>query len=216
MRMYLGFFISIFLTFTSCVTILHSLVTRDNIITDNRIHGTWISSDEKRILVQKLMDSKFKNIFSGARSDNNDFTPQDSVFYTKHYVVSYRENNLDYIWIAGMVKIKDQYYLNLQPEECLDSNEKEVYDLSRTTSTSSVAKLTWMNENTPVLNFLNGNNIKKIILNGRAQIKYEYDPLFESFVITASPEELELFLERYGNNENLYEGGNVMTLKRKN
>ena len=93
---------------------------------------------------------------------------------------------------------------------------KEEYDLGRTTSTSSIAKLNWKNENTLVLSFLNGDYIKKIILNGKAQIKYEYDPLFETFVITATPGNLEQFLGKYGNNDSLFRGGNTIILTRKN
>ena len=68
---------------------------------------------QKSILVQKFMNSKFKNVFTSPKSGFGDFTPEDSIFFTKHYVITYRENNLDYTWIAGVVKIKDQYYLNL-------------------------------------------------------------------------------------------------------
>lgn len=214
MKIYQALLISIALIFTSCVTILQSLVTQDNIISDNRIEGVWADPDSKPILVQKLMNSKFKNMFDEAKADHNKISFKDSVFYTKHYVISYTEKGLNYTWVAGMVKIRDQYYFNLQPEQCLDNSGTEVDNPGETTS--SIAKLEWKNNNTIVLNFLNGDKIKAIILNGKAQIKYEYDPLFETFVITASPGELELFLERYGNNENLYKGGNVITLKRKN
>ena len=208
------FFISIAFTFASCVTILQSLVTPDNIISDRRIEGYWTAPDSKLILVQKLMNSKFKNLFNEAKADHKKISLRDSVFYTKLYVISYREKSLNYTWVAGMVKINDQYYLNLQPEQCLDDHGTEVDNPGQ--ETSSIAKLEWKSNDAVTLNFLNGDRIKEIILNGKAQIKYEYDPLFETFVITASQGELSLFLERYGNNEKLFKGGNVITLKRKN
>lgn len=214
MRIYHVFFISIALAFTSCVTILQSLVTPDNIISDNRIEGLWTGSDSKPILVQKLLDSKFKNIFDEARADHKKISLKDSVFYTKLYIISYREKDLNYIWIAGLVKINDQYYLNLQPEQCMDDHGTEVDNPGK--ETSSIAKLEWKGKDAVTLNFLNGDKIKEIILNGKAQIKYEFDPLFESFVITASSGELALFLERYGYNERLVKGGHVITFKRKN
>jgi hypothetical protein len=143
------------------------------------------------------------------------YTPNDSVFYTKHYVISFREKNLNYTWVAGMVKINDQYYLNLEPEECLNNNGKEEYNLNGLLSTVSIAKLEWKNNNSLVLYFLNGDYIKEIVLNGQARIKHEYDPLFGTFVITASSQELEQFLEKYGDNESLFKGGNTITLTRK-
>jgi hypothetical protein len=215
MKMRLVLIISILLAFTSCVTILQSLVTHDNIITDDRLEGVWLDPGSKNILVQKLMNSKLKNAISETKtSDHGNLKPEDSVFYSKLYVISYREKNLDYTWIAGMVKIKDEYYLNLDPEECLDNNGKDAYDIGKATST--IAKISWKNATTLVLSFLNGDHIKEIILGGMAQIKYEYDPLFETFVITASSRELELFLEKYGNRENLFKGGEVINLTRKN
>lgn len=214
MKIYSLFIISLLLGLNSCVTILHSLVTRDNVLTDKHIVGTWVDTGSRNILVQELMKSKFKADIDAAKEPGDKgFTPEDSVFYSKLYVVSYRENKLDYTWIAGLVKIKDQYYLNLVPEECIDSNGMEIKDLGETTS--SIAKLTWNNEKMLTLNFLNGNNIKEIILTGKAQIKYEFDPLFETFVITASSGELKLFLEKYGNDERLFRGGNVIILTSK-
>ena len=208
MRIYLLFGVSVLLTLSSCLTILQDLITQNNVITDNRVEGVWIDSDSKRILVQKFMNSKF---FTG--SEQKKYTPEDSFFSTKLYVISYREKNLDYGWLAGIVKIKDQYYLNLGPGECLSSNEKEAYGLGK--STSSIAKLEWKNNNSLVLRFLNGDYIKEIVLNGMARIRHEYDPLFDTFVITASSRELEQFLEKYGNNESLFKGGSTIILRRK-
>ena len=215
MKKYFFLFVSILLTLSSCLTILHPLVTADNIITDRRIEGTWTDSDSKSILVQRLMNSKMKDVFTNAKSEHWEYTKKDSAFYTKLYIITFREKDLDYTWIAGLVKIKDQFYLTLSPEECLSSNGKEAYDLKRTKTASSVAKLTWKNNNSLSLGFLNGDHLKQIILNGKAKIKHEYDPLFGTFVITASSAEISQFLEKYGTNETLFKGGNAFTLTRK-
>src|SRR6187402_727349 len=108
MRMYLVTGISILLTLSSCLTIMQSLVTPDNIITDKRIEGLWNKSDSKSILVQKFMDSKFKKMCKELKDDWK-YTSQDSIFYTKLYVISFQEENLDYTWLAGIVKIQGQY-----------------------------------------------------------------------------------------------------------
>jgi hypothetical protein len=191
---------------------MQSLVTPDNIITDNRIEGLWINSDSKSVLVQKFMDSKFRKMFGEFRNDWK-YTKQDSVFYSKLYVISFREEGLVYTWLGGIVKIQDQYFLNLKPEDVLNDNEEEAH--LEGLATSSIAKLEWGTENSMKLNFLNGENIKDIILDGKAHIKHEYDPLFGTFVITASSRELEQFLGRYGSNQSLYKGGNTIILARK-
>ena len=212
MRMYLVTGISILLTLSSCLTIMQSLITPENIITDKRIEGLWSKSDSKSILVQKFMDSKFKKMFTELKDDWK-YTAQDSIFYTKLYVISYQEENLGYTWLAGIVKIQGQYFLNLKPEDILNDKEKEVYVEGE--ATSSIAKIEWKNDNSLILHFLNGDYIKEIILSGKARIKHEYDPLFNTLVITASSGELEQFLTRYGNNQRLFDGGNTIIFTRK-
>jgi len=194
------------------LTIMQSLITPENIITDKRIEGLWSKSDSKSILVQKFMDSKFKKMFTELKDDWK-YTAQDSIFYTKLYVISYQEENLGYTWLAGIVKIQGQYFLNLKPEDILNDKEKEVYVEGE--ATSSIAKIEWKNDNSLILHFLNGDYIKEIILSGKARIKHEYDPLFNTLVITASSGELEQFLTRYGNNQRLFDGGNTIIFTRK-
>ncbi len=210
MRRYILSGVLILFSLSSCLTIIQSLVTPDNILTDEHLEGQWTDPDSRSILVQRFMKTKAKDLFA----EMGHYTAEDSIFYTKFYVITYREKNLDYLWFAGMVKIKDQLYLNLVPEECLDNNGNEVYKLGKETST--IAKLEWKNNNSLILHFLDGDYIKQIILNGNARIKHEYDPLFGTFVITSSSDELTQFLEKYGNNENLFKGGNTIILTQKN
>lgn len=197
---------------SSCLTIIKPLTTPGNIVTDDRVIGQWVSSDSKNFLVQNFMNSRYNP--SIKESGNNDFTQDDSLFFAKSYVISNRENNLNYSWIAGLIKIKNHFYINLSPIECLNDQNKDAYDIGSFT-TLSIARLDWKNNNEFSLRFLNGDEIKKIILKGNARIAYEYDPLFDTFVITASSEELEGFLEKYGENEILYRGGNIIDLVRK-
>jgi len=215
MRIFLIAGVAVLLSLTSCVTLLQSLLTQDNIVTDDRLAGQWTGNDSKNLLVQKMMDSKFKPTIQ--ELDKHDYTEDDSLFFTKLYAISFRENNLNYSWLCGLVRIKDQYYLNFEPQECLTALKKESYTLEGQSffTTTSFAKIEWKGENDLSLHFFNGDRLKKIILNGNARISYEYDPLFETFVITASSKELEQFLEKYGNNESLYDGGLTLNLVRK-
>ncbi|HEX6849442.1 MAG TPA: hypothetical protein VF144_20795 [Chitinophagaceae bacterium] len=194
---------------SSCLTIVNTLTTSDTIVNDSRVEGLWVDGERKQILVQKLMDSRFKNVFK--ELDPKDYTRQDSINYIKHYVITYRENALEYIWLAGLVEIHGSFYLNLQAEECL-SNGKEIYG---GLATSSIAKLSWESNNSLVIRFLNGDSIKEIILEGKARVRHMYDPLFGTFIITASSQELRQFLEKYGDDNRLFKGGNSIILNRK-
>ncbi|MEO5984119.1 MAG: hypothetical protein ABIP80_01360 [Ferruginibacter sp.] len=215
MRKY--FIIGMLLVFAlpSCITIIQSLVTQDNIVADDRLAGTWIGVDSKNITVQKIMDSKLRP--TSAELAKHDYTKADSLFFTKFYFISFQENNLNYELLAGLVKINGEYYLNLKSLRCLDNKGEEAYELegNKFQSTSTIARLEWRTNNSLNINFFNGDHIKEIILNGKARIGYEYDSLFGSFVITASSKELEKFLEKYGNNESLFKKGTTINLVRK-
>jgi hypothetical protein len=211
MRIHLAGYI-LLASFSSCLTIIHPLITSDNIIIDSRIDGTWVSNDSKVILIQKIMNSELK--LTAEDLQRKDYTFEDSLFYAKQYVISYQQKDLRYFWIAGLVKIKNQYYLNLTPVVCVNEKGNGEYDLGD--ATSSIAKLEWKGDNTLSVHFLNGDRIREIILSGKARIKHEHDPLFGTFVITASSKELEAFLEKYGDYDNLFTGGETIDLVRKN
>jgi hypothetical protein len=212
MRSYIISVAFILLTFSSCLTIMQSLITPDNIITDKRIEGIWSRPGSKNVLVEKFMDSKFQKMFTDLKNDWK-YTKQDSIYYTKHYVISFLEENITYTWLCGIVKIQDQYFLNLKPEDILNDSQNDVNIEGE--PLSSIAKIEWKNDNSLVLRFLNGTYIKEIILSGKARIKHEYDSLFNTFVITASSSELEQFLTRYGDRDDLYNGGETIILTRK-
>ena len=196
----------------SCVTILQSLITPTTIVTDNRLKGIWNDGNSRTMQVQQVVDSKLMQELKGS-----DIGAARIAYYSKHYMINYKENNLSYLWFGGLIQIQGQYYINLIPEECLNTKGTEEYTKKGYDhwATSSIAKMEWKDNNTIVLHFLNGDYIKEIILNGKAHIKYEYDPLFDSFVITASSEELQDFLAKYGNKDILYKGGNTLVLSRK-
>ncbi len=203
-------------TLSSCITSLQNLATYENIVTDNRITGVW-TGDEKQIRIQKLVDSKLNNIFKEARTSNNPISERDSIFYLQHYIITYGNESFNYIWSAAFVNVGGSKFINLSQEECNDKNDKKAYlDVENSLNGSIIAKFEWKNQNTAQLQFLNGDYIKEIILAGKIRIKHEYDPLFGTFIITASSKELEQFLEKYGHDDRLYKGGSIITLERKN
>ena len=212
MRIFFAFGISLLLTLSSCLTIVQPLVTLENILQDSRMEGSWTDNNSRNIAVQKFMNSEYKNIFKEVKE--GDYTKADSLLWIKMYVLSYKENEISYEWLAKLTKIGEQHYLELAPERCLDNKGAELNTPGM--STASIAKLEWKNNNSIELKFLNGDRIKEIILDGKARVKYDYDPLFETFVITASSTELQKFLEKYGNYERIFSGGEVITLTRKN
>ena len=196
---------------TSCLTSLRHLATYQNIVTDNRITGLW-ENGGKQILVTEFGKTSYVKLFEEARREKIPFTVKDSIFTLKHYIITYREKELDYTWVAAIVNIGKLSFVSLTAESCFHFSE----DISPSGSASySFAKLEWNNSNSFQLRFLDGDYIKEIILSGKARISHDYDPLFGTFVITASVEELEKFLEKYGNDERLFKNGETINMIRK-
>ncbi|MGZ5191541.1 MAG: hypothetical protein ACXWCZ_11015 [Flavisolibacter sp.] len=196
---------------TSCLTSLRHLATYQNIVTDNRIAGLW-ENGGKQILISEFGRSSYVKLFEEARKENVPFSVKDSIFTLKHYIITYREQELHYTWIAALVNIGKLSFVSLTTESCYQ-NIEDITPIG--SSAYSFAKLEWNTGNSFQLRFLDGDYIKDIILNGKARISHEYDPLFGTFVITASVEELEKFLEKYGNDERLFKNGKTINLVRK-
>ncbi len=201
-------------TIISCITSLQHLASYQNIIIDNRLVGSW-EHGGKHILIQEFRNSRYKEIFKEARMEKTPFSIEDSIFTLKHYIISYHEKNLDYAWVAAIVRVGKLTFTSLVPEACTDGNEDISQKGGGFQDAHSFAKLEWNNDNSFQLRFLDGDYIKEIVLTGKARIQHEYDPLFGTFVITAPAQELEQFLEKYGNDERLFKGGNTINLVRK-
>ena len=213
--LFAGAFTLLSIYFSSCLTSLKHLATYQNIITDDKLVGKWEGLN-KEIRIQKMVHSKYAEIFKEARAENDPISVKDSIFLLKHYIITFRDEKHYYTWSSALVRISNQTYVSLSAEDCMVSSEEKAFPIGHGfQNTHSCAKLEWSTNNTFTLHFLDGDYIKKIILSGKARIKHEYDPLFGTFVITASPEELEQFLEKYGNDERLYRTGSSITMIRK-
>ena len=62
--------------------------------------------------------------------------------------------------------------------------------------------------------FLDSDFIRNQLINGRVGIKFEKDDLFRTSLITASSNDLQQFLRKYGNDERLYNKENTVTLNK--
>jgi len=188
------------------------LIRTDNLITDDRLRGQW-ENGSTIYHIQKVNESRYRLSANDLKKKN--YSPMDSITDQKAYIATYSKNGLDYSWVAGLVKIDQSYYLNLSALECLDNHNEDAYDLEGTFDASNIAKVEWISNDQVNLRFFNGEKIREIILSGRARISYEYDALFGTFSITASSEEMEKFLGKYGNYEGLYDEKRTIHLYRK-
>ena len=209
-----GLLLTLSLTLSSCLISLQQLATYKTIITDDRLAGLWQESG-KSVQVEKFKDSRYKNIFAEARNSQTPFSSDDSVFALKHYIITFREKEIDYTWVATLVSVGSHTFISLVADESTYRNE-DIYPTGGSNFKGiSFAKLEWLSDKSLQIRFIDGDYVKKMILSGKARVRHEYDPLFGTFIITASSEELRQFLEKYGDDERLFRGGNTINLMRK-
>ena len=219
----------------SCVTSLQPLATYKTAIVDDRLAGTW-NSDGQDYEVQKFFDSDLfkyikkemdKNkdsidkVFKGnvgkalSNKEMEDFAPH---LYFKSYVIKYTKDKIEYVMFGSMVKLNGQFFINFTPAGMnTDKNKEQAFETTSTDwlATHTIARVQFTNSNTVKLDFIDGGFLYDQAKAGRLKIKNERDDLYDTFLITASTDELQQFIQKYGNDERFFNKENSVTLIRK-
>jgi len=225
-KLFIVLIISVFVM-QSCVTSLQPLATYNTAIIDDRLAGTW-NSDGQDYEVQKFFDSDlFKYIkkemdkYKGnadkelSEKEMEDFAP---MLYFKSYVIRYTRDKKEYVMFGSMVKLNGQYFINFAPIDInTDKNKEQAFEVTSTDrlATHTIARVQFTNSNTLKLDFIDGGFLYDQVKAGRMKIKNERDDLYDTFLITASTDELQQFIQKYGNDDRIFSKENSVTLIRK-
>ena len=211
----------------SCVTSLQPLATYSTAIVDDRLAGTW-NSDGQDYEVQKFFDSdlykyikkemdKYKGNADKKLSEKEmeDFAP---MLYFKSYVIKYTKEKMEYVMFGSMVKLNGQFFINFAPIDInTDKSKEQAFEMTSADrlATHTIARVQFTTSNTIKLDFIDGGFLYDQVKAGRLKINNERDDLYDTFLITASTNELQQFLKKYGNDDRLYNKENSVTLTRK-
>ncbi|HEX6849722.1 MAG TPA: hypothetical protein VF144_22195 [Chitinophagaceae bacterium] len=208
----------------SCVTSLRPLTTYNTAIIDDRIIGTW-NSDEQEYTVQKFSESAIykqliKELPDTRKAKDQIRTKkemQDSILYSKSYLIKYKKNKLEYFLFGNLIKLNGQLFMNftsvdIQP---LDSNDDISDAYIDCINTHSIARVQFANSKNIRLDFIDGDFLYRQVKAGRIKIKNETDEMYDTFVITASTNDLQQFILKYGNDDRFFNKENSVTLNRK-
>jgi hypothetical protein len=210
----------------SCITSLHRLVTYDKAVLENNISGTW-QGKEKIIEIRPTKQSELAKEFkqSWNEKDKKQLSEQDKkdsiLYYEKSYVFSFIKSDVTYFMLANFIRLNNELYADIYPLEMVNtdaSDKKEIKEYdgeSGYTSAHTFAKVIFSGNNSLELKFLSGKFISGQIGKGRVSIKNEKDELSGAILITASTEELQRFIVKYGRDERLYDKNNTVILTRK-
>ena len=219
----------------SCVTSLQSLASYATATLDDRLVGTW-NSDGQNYEVQKFFDSDlfkyikkemdknkaiadkvFKDTVGKTLSNKEmeDFAP---ILYFKSYIIKYTKDKIQYTMLGSMIKLNGQFFINFSAIDLKnDKNDKEAFETTSTDrlATHTIARVQFTNSNTVKLDFIDGGFLYDQVKAGRMKIKNERDDLYDTFLITASTDELQQFIQKYGKDDRFFNKENSVTLIRK-
>jgi len=200
----------------SCITSLQPLVTKNSAVTDSRLTGTW-NSDGQDYTIQKVFESDFYNEQKNATMGGPPFK-RDSILFSKSYVIHYMKNKIKYDLYGSMIQLNGEYFMNFTSA---NMNQDDTTGLEMEVcptcihQTYTIARIRFSNSNTIKLDFINGDFLYEQINAGRMKLKHETDELYDTFLITASTNEMQQFILKYGKDDRFFDKENSVTLIRK-
>lgn len=217
--------IIVFVTASSCVTSWQPLVTYNTAIADNRLEGEW-EQDGQEYIVQKIFNSdlymEIQKDLEKSRKENNgqlsEKDKKDSTLFSKSYSIKYVKDGIQYLLLGSITKLNGMSFMNFTPIDLknTDSTSKEPeINLPSRLNCYTIARVQFTTSNIMKLDFIDGDFLYKQIKAGRMKIKNETDEMYDTFVITASTNELQQFIQKYGNDSRFFNKENSVTLNRK-
>lgn len=152
--------------------------------------------------------------------DLSELSTEDREAFEKYkdgYLITYTKNEKESVFMAMPFKIDDQVFIDFIPFEYEGAYSNNLVD-QHLLKTHSVAKLDIIEKNQVKVNWLDEERLKELFNNNQIQLKHEVIGLDESFILTASSEELYRFLKKYmaSDLKNKWETSQKFTLQKVN
>lgn len=187
------------LVLSSCVVkSLHAFYTPDIVYFEQKFVGQWLDTDSVNWNVQP-----FKEVFlkENHYENTSELKDDDLKIYNNYkdgYVVYYEKENTKSTFLAIPFKINNQLFLDFTPIADIES-EKTKNDLYKMhlINTHSLAKLDIVSNDSAGIKWLDEDKLKALMDGDKIKIKYEKVGFDETFLLTASSEELVKFIEKY-------------------
>ena len=181
------FFVLIISTFMSgCVTSLHPLFTKNDLITDKNLVGTWLQQDGEDIAVWKF--EKYQKGMFG-------------MFSEKSYTLTYFEDSVPAKFSVHLTKLGNHVFFDLYPIEVDNVNPLAELCLLPV-HVFFKAKIT---NNQVELKMFNYKWLSKLFEENRIRISHELVGPHEMITLTASTKELQKFVIKYADDANAFE-----------
>ncbi len=182
----------------SCIPSLFPLYTEKDLVTDERLEGTWDGGDNGIWVIERLDRTPDKGLFNPDWSprDKPGWSPADEkkTYRLMAYEVS-EGDTLEAEFVLHMLVLDGQYYLNYYPEDYeLDHGFLSWHMIGA--NNFSKVKVT---EDSLSLSFFDPSYLEELIEHNRIKISHiRHD---NGILVTAGTKELQKFVIKYGNEE---------------
>lgn len=203
--------------FSSCIVkSIQPFYTADSTEYQENLLGEWIDNKKTNWTVVSL-----KQTFIDENKDWTKVSEQDKAAYEKYkdgYLITYTQKNDEstFIFMAMPFKVGEQLFMDFIPFNYEDNGNDLVSQ--HLLKTHSVAKIDILEGNKLYITWLDEGRLNDLFEKNQLKLKYETVGIDESFVLTATSEELYAFLKKYmkADIENKWESSEKFTLTKKN
>lgn len=181
-----------------CITSLHPLYTAEDLIFDKRLVGTWLSDNPgESWKIENLLEKKLEP-FKDEKERKSQEIMKSMVIDKNSYLLTYTEKGQKAEFVLNLISLDNNLYIDLYPgslktkNDLFDDHFLPVHSYARIDISNSGFKLY----------FFNAEHIYKLLSENRIKIKHESFEYYK--VITASTEELQKFVKKYGDDKNFF------------
>ncbi|WP_430410564.1 hypothetical protein [Kordia sp.] len=175
--------------------------------------GKWKDAEDGIWKIQS-----FKKLFE---NENNQFPKQsenDKIIYEKYkksYVVNYTKKGKEAMFIAVTFEVNGKLFIDFTPFDIGLENENKLL-AQHVVKTHSVAKIERLENKKLSFKWLDESKIKALQKQNKIRLQHEKLGVNETFVITATSEELYKFLEKFEatNEDEIWGSSEQITLEK--
>jgi len=187
-----------------CITSLHALYTDKDLIYDKRLEGVWKTEKTGETWkLQNLMEKELEPYKDSAERREKEILKSITI-NRKTYLLTYTENGQSADFTANLVTLGGNLYLDIFPGSL---NLKNSFLEDHFLPVHTYAKVVVSGAKVE-LYFFNAERLYKLMDENRIRLKHESFEYYK--VITASTEELQQFVIKFGDKKDFFETALVL------
>lgn len=179
---------------------LHPIFTPKDLIVDNRLPGKW------------QMSEGYTEFEPASKAASAEIPEKLRPYINRFYLCTRRSGNgnIDSRNLAFLVKIGNNYFMDMYPLQTERTKKIDEFFSSHDMKMHTITKVKFKDGNLRLIDFKD-NYVEDLIRNRQVRIRHAFvsEPSEKNgdkkMVITASTEELQTFLLKYGDREEAYE-----------